>query len=69
MPKPYHGKKNKIKFHANSSQILRDAFVIGHNTKKPPMRHALRALFDNFFVTIKKKPRSRSSEAVVKIIS
>ena len=43
MPKPYHGKKNKIKFHANSSQILRDAFVIGHNTKKPPMRHALRA--------------------------
>ena len=40
MPKPYHGKKNKIKFHANSSQILRDAFVIGHNTKKPPMRHA-----------------------------
>ena len=43
MPKPYHGKKNKIKFHANSSQILRDAFGIGHNTKKPPMRHALRA--------------------------
>ena len=35
--------KNKIKFLANSSQIIRDAFVIGHNTKKPPMRHALRA--------------------------
>ena len=50
MPKPYHGKKNKIKFLANSSQILRDAFVIGHNTKKPPMRHALRALFDNFLL-------------------
>ena len=43
MPKPYHCKKNKIKFLANSSQIIQDAFGIGHNTKKPPMRHALRA--------------------------
>ena len=43
MPKPYHGKKNKIKFLANSSQIILDALGIGHNTKKPPMRHALRA--------------------------
>lgn len=66
MPKSYHGKKNKIKFLANSSQILRDAFVIGHNTKKPPMRHALRALFDNFFCYNKKKPRSEAPRQLSK---
>ena len=66
MPKPYHGKKNKIKFLANSSQILRDAFVIGHNTKKPTMRHALRALFDNFFVTIKKSPEAEAPRQLSK---
>ena len=66
MPKPYHGKKNKIKILANSSQILRDAFGIGHNTKKPPMRHALRALFDNFFVTIKKSPEAEAPRQLSK---